>query len=149
MTSLELKDKREQLRLKAENILNAGKAESRKLTDEENNEYNSICKEIADVDKELRDLQNELNNKKEIKKMSKEKFSLIKAIRSVANNQVLDERSQEIVNEGIAEMRKSGQSFAGQIVLPVEERADVQATVTGNGAEVVAEDKLNILGPIY
>lgn len=149
MTSLELKDKREQLRLKAENIINAGKAESRKLTDEENNEYNSICKEIADVDKELRDLQNELNNKKEIKKMSKENFSLIKAIRSVANNQVLDERSQEVVNEGIAEMRKSGQSFAGQIVLPVEERAAVQATVTGAGAEAVAEDKLNILGPIY
>jgi len=148
-SSLELKDKREQLRLKAENILNAGKAESRKLTDEENNEYNSICKEIADVDKELRDLQNELNNKKEIKKMTKENFSLIKAIRSVANNQVLDERSQEVVNEGIAEMRKSGQSFAGQIVLPVEERADVQATVTGAGAEVVAEDKLNILAPIY
>ena len=149
MTSLELKDKREQLRLKAENILNAGKAESRKLTDEENNEYNSICKEIADVDKELRDLQNQLNNKKEIKKMSKENFSLIKAIRSVANNQTLDERSQEVVNEGIAEMRKSGQSFAGQIVLPVEERADVQATVAGAGQETVAEDKLNILGPIY
>ena len=149
MTSLELKDKREQLRLKGENILNAGKAESRKLTDEENNEYNSICKEIADIDKELRDLQSKLNNKKEIKKMSKENFSLIKAIRSVANNQVLDERSQEVVNEGIAEMRKSGQSFAGQIVLPVEERAAVQATVTGAGQEVVAEDKLNILAPIY
>ena len=148
-TSLELKDKREQLRLKGENILNAGKAESRKLTDEENNEYNSICKEIADVDKELRDLQNELNNKKEIKKMSKENFSLIKAIRSVANNQTLDERSQEVVNEGIAEMRKSGQSFAGQIVLPVEERAAVQATVAGAGQETVAEDKLNILAPIY
>lgn len=149
MTSLELKDKREQLRLKGENILNAGKAESRKLTDEENNEYNSICKEIIDVDKELRDLQSKLNNKKEIKKMSKENFSLIKAIRSVANNQTLDERSQEVVNEGIAEMRKSGQSFAGQIVLPVEERAAVQATVTGAGQEVVAEDKLNILAPIY
>lgn len=152
MTSLELKDKREQLRLKAENILNTGKAESRKLTDEENNEYNSICKEIADVDTELRNLQNELNksnDKKEIKKMSKENFSLIRAIRCVANNQTLDERSQEVVNAGIAEFRKSGQSFGGQIVIPVEERAAIQATVATAGAEAVAEDKLNILGPIY
>lgn len=149
MTSLELKDKKEQLRIKAQNILNTSKAESRKLTDEENNEYNSICKEIADVDTELRNLQNELNKSNNKKEMSKEKFSLIKAIRSVANNQVLDERSQEVVNAGIAEFRKSGQSFGGQIVLPVEERAAVVAGTATNGAEVVAEDKLNILQPIY
>lgn len=149
MTSLELTDKKEQLQLKAENILNTGKAEMRKLTDEETDEYNSICKQIADVETELRDLQKELSNNKKKNKIMKENFSLIKAIRSVANNQSLDERSQEIVNEGVAEMRKSGQSYAGQIVLPVEERGDVQATVTGKGAEVVAEDKLNILDPIY
>lgn len=148
MNTLELTDKKEQLKLQAENILNVGKAEMRKLTEDETNEYNSICEQIADVETELRDLQKELSNKKETKEM-KENFSLLKAIRNVANNQVLDERSQEIVNLGIAEMRKSGQSFAGQIVLPVEERAAIQATVSKQGAEVVAEDKLNILAPIY
>ena len=45
-------------------------------------------------------------------------------------------------------MRKAGQSFSGQIVLPIEERGDIQATVTANGQEVVAEDKLNILEPL-
>ena len=55
MTSLELTDKKEQLTLKAQNLLNAGKAEQRKLTDEETKEYNSICKEIADIEIELRD----------------------------------------------------------------------------------------------
>ena len=99
MTSLELTDKKEQLTLKAQNLLNAGKAEQRKLTDEETKEYNSICKQIADIETELRDLQKELsNNKIENKKENMENFSLLKAIRMVANNQTLDERSQEVIN---------------------------------------------------
>jgi hypothetical protein len=49
-------------------------------------------------------------------------FSLLKAINDVANNRQMDERSQEMVNAGIAEMRKAGLSYSGQIVLPVEER---------------------------
>lgn len=44
MNSLELIDKKEQLTLKAKNILNIGKAEARKLTEEENNTYNDLCK---------------------------------------------------------------------------------------------------------
>lgn len=148
MTSLELIDKKEQLTLKAQNMLNGIKEEQRKFTESEESDYNLLCKEIADTEAELRELNNKLiNNKKEVKKM--ENFSLIKAIRSVANNQPLDERAQEIVNMGIAEMRKSGQSFAGQIVIPTEYRADIQATVATHGEEVVAEDKANILAPIY
>jgi len=77
-----------------------------------------------------------------------EKFSLLKAIRAIANNQTLDERSQEVVNTGIEEMRKSGQSYSGQIILPVEERAAIVAGTAKNGQEVVAEDKLNILAPL-
>lgn len=32
-----------------------------------------------------------------------EKFSLLKAINDVANNRQLDERSQEVVNQGVTE----------------------------------------------
>ena len=42
-----------------------------------------------------------------------EKFSLLKAINDVANNRQLDEKSQEVINAGMAEMRKSGLSFSG------------------------------------
>lgn len=150
MTSLELTDKKEQLRLKAQNMLSSIKSEMRKFTDDENNEYLSICKEIENVESELRDLQVKLQTNKEIKsKRTMENFSLIKAIRSVANNQPLDEKAQEVINLGVEEMRKSGQSYAGQIVIPTEMRAAAQATVAGQGAEVVAEDKANILAPIY
>ena len=146
MNSVELLDKKEQLQLKAQNIINQGKHESRKLTTDEEREYNDLCKQIADTDNEIRDLGNKLNNKKEVRKM--EKFSLLKAIRAIANNQTLDERSQEVVNTGIEEMRKSGQSYSGQIILPVEERAAIVAGTAKNGQEVVAEDKLNILAPL-
>lgn len=147
INSLTLKDKREQLKIKAESLLNEARKEARKLSADEESEYNDLCKQIADVDNKLRDLNNKLNNK-EIKTTMKENFSLLKAVRAIANNQTLDERSQEVVNAGIAEMRKSGQSYSGQIVLPVEERADIQATKAGKGQEIVAEDKLNILAPL-
>ena len=147
MNSLTLKDKREQLKIKAESLLGEAKKESRKLSTDEEKEYNDLCKQISDVDNELRALNNKLNNK-ETRTMTKEKFSLLKAVRAIANNQTLDERSQEVVDAGIAEMRKSGQSYSGQIVLPVEERANVQATKATAGQEIVAEDKLNILAPL-
>ena len=131
--SLALTDKKEQLKIKAESLLNEAKKEARKLSIDEETEYNDLCKQIADVDKELRDLNDKLNNK-ETKTTMKENFSLLKAVRAIANNQTLDERSQEVVNAGIAEMRKSGQSYSGQIVLPVEERAAVVAGTATNGS---------------
>lgn len=145
MNSIELIDKKEQLQLKAQNIINQGKHESRKLTTDEEREYNDLCKQIADTENEIRQLNQKLNKKETMKK---ETFSLLKAVRAIANNQQLDERSQQVVNAGIAEMRKSGQSYSGQIILPVEERADMQATVADHGQEIVAEDKLNILAPL-
>lgn len=145
MNSIELIDKKEQLQLKAQNIINQGKHESRKLTTDEEREYNDLCKQIADTENEIRQLNQKLNKKGTMKK---ETFSLLKAVRAIANNQQLDEKSQQVVNAGIAEMRKSGQSYSGQIILPVEERADVQATVADHGQEIVAEDKLNILAPL-
>lgn len=147
--TLELLDKKEQLTIQAKNILTAGKSESRKLSADEENTYNDLCKQIADVDKEIRDINDKLNKEtNKVIKRTMSKFSLIKAVNDIANNRNLDERSQEVVNAGIAEMRKAGQSYSGQIVLPIEERGNIQATVTTNGQEVVAEDKLNILEPL-
>lgn len=144
MNSVELLDKKEQLQLRAENLLNSVEKEARKLNADEEVEFNSLLKQIEDTEIELN---NKLNdNEKRNKTM--EKFSLINAINAVVNNRNLDETAQEVVNAGIAEMRKAGQSFSGQIILPVEERANIQATVATNGQEVVAEDKLNILEPL-
>lgn len=142
MNSIELIDKKEQLKKQAEEILQKAQLEQRKLNEGEAEEFNALKMQIADVEDELRKLNNTLN--KEVKQM--EKFSLLKAINDVANNRQLDERSQEVVNQGVTEMRKAGLSYSGQIQLPVEERADIAAT--GNGEEAVAVDKLNILEPL-
>ena len=144
MDSLTLIDKREQLKKKAEDLISNAEKELRKLNDKENDELNSIKKEIADLDNEIKNIEN--RNTKTNKVMAK--FSLLKAINDVANNRELDERAQEVVSNGIAEMRKAGQSFTGQIVLPMEMRSDIQATVATAGKENVAEDKLGILEPL-
>lgn len=146
MNSVELIDKRNQLKIQAEAIISNAEKECRKLDDEETNKYEELKKQMVDVDNEIRNLNEKLN--KQTDKRTMEKFSLLKAINDIANNRQLDERSQEIVNNGISEMRKAGLSYSGQIVLPIEERSTVQATVATAGQEVVAEDKLNILEPL-
>lgn len=144
MTSIELIDKKEQLQIRAENILSGAEKESRKLTDEESANFNEILNQIKVADTELREITDNLNKETNYK-TTMENFSLLKAVAARANGKQLDERAQEVVNAGIAEMRKAGISYSGDIVLPMEYRADVQATVEGAGKENVATDVLGIL----
>jgi HK97 family phage major capsid protein len=145
MTSVELLDKKTQLKLRAESLIKNAELETRELNEEESSEWDSIMNQISEIEKELEQIKEKLN--KETNSRAMKNFSLLKAINDVANNRQMDERSQEMVNAGIAEMRKAGLSYSGQIVLPIEER-EIQATVATNGQEVVAEDKLNILEPL-
>ena len=150
MDTLTLIDQKEQLRKKAEALIAGAEKELRKLNEGEESELTSIKKEIVDLDSQIKQIEEESkrNYKPQTKTKSMEKFSLLKAINDVANNRQLDERAQEVVTAGKAEMSKSGQSYSGQIVLPVEERAGIQATVATAGQENVAEDKLGILDPL-
>jgi HK97 family phage major capsid protein len=143
MDSLTIIDKREQLRSKLNDMLDIAEKEQRKLTDDETKEFEALNTEIRELENKINDIKTET---KEVRKMGK--FSLLKAINDIANNRQLDERALEVVNQGITEMRKAGQNYSGQIQLPLEERAVVQATVEGQGAETVAEDLLNILEPL-
>ena len=120
MTSIELLDKKTQLKLRAESILKNAELETRELNEEESSEWDSIMNQISEIEKELEQIKEKLN--KETNSRAMKNFSLLKAINDVANNRQMDERSQEMVNAGIAEMRKAGLSYSGQIVLPVEER---------------------------
>lgn len=145
MNSVELLDKRNQLKIQAENILASAEKEVRKLNELEVEKFEALKKEMVETDKQIKELNQKLKN--ETSKRGMENFSLLKAINDVANNRQLDERSQSVVNAGIEEMRKAGLSYSGQILLPIESR-DIQATVATNGKEAVAEDKLNILEPL-
>ena len=164
MNSVELMDKKEQLRIQAEALLKGAETESRKMNDEETNSFNKYLDEMKEVDEELRKIQNELKDDKaesnfdtKTEKRNMKQFSLLKAINAIANNQPLDEAAQAVVNVGKDEMRTSGQAITGQIQLPVEERAfdgvitatnEFTADTNNGGKENVAVDKLGILEPL-
>ena len=161
--SLELKDAREQLKKRALEIIDTCKKEVRDLTDAENNELEQIKLQIKEKDEELRDLQERLNNlsfeteeNEEVRNIENNKsintekmnkrFSLIRAIRSIANNQPLDDVAMAVIKEGQEEARKAGVNAQGQIQLPTEERATV--TVTAEGEDVVVTEIADILTPL-
>ena len=98
------------------------------------------CDEYDECDKYKEDI-----NKRNITKMNK-KFSLIKAIRSVANGQPQDSITKAVLAAGAKEMRSSALNYTGQIQLPGEARASI--TVDVEGEDVVATDLFDIVKPI-
>ena len=103
-------------------------------------------KECGEEPKEERNTKTQ--NKKSI--TMEKRFSLLRAINEIANGKQLDAASQAVVNAGAEEMRKSGQSFSGQIQLPVGELREgpVHYTAAGDGEHVIVTDYLNILEPL-
>ena len=165
MNSVEILDKKDILKKRAEEIINQCKTEVRTLTEDEDKEINSIKEQINALNEEMRMLEKELEtydekipqdeiveertnnnliNKTE-KKMNKE-FRLVKAIRDIANNKQLDEVTSAVIAKGQEEMRKSGLNFGGQIQLPTEERAAI--TVTAEHEDVIETEFENLLAPL-
>lgn len=154
MNSLEILDKKAILKDRAFCMIEQCKAQIRNFTTDELEEYNSIKKEITDLNEELRNINAALspstiiNNNLNNTKLTMEKnFSLIKAIRSVSNNKALDNVSAAVVEAGAEEMRKAGLNYVGQIQLPSTEYRAV--TVTDEGEDVVATDMLDLVKPLH
>lgn len=109
---------------------------------EDDEQEKEECAECEDKEDE----ENKRNNNIISSKMNKRKFSLVKAIRNIANNQPLDNVTLAVINAGQEEARKAGVNAQGQIQLPTEERASV--TVAAEGEDVVATDLFDILTPL-
>ena len=88
------------------------------------------------------DYKENISNRNKMKKQ----FSLLKAINNIANNSPLDAVSQAVINAGADEMRSAGQSFCGQIQLPVDSRAAV--TVTDEHDDVIEVQFADLLTPL-
>ena len=153
MNSVEILDKKAQLKAKAQEITDLCKTEIRDLNDAENAELETIKAELESLNEELRKLDTSISEEKEIEitntktktKMNKE-FRLLQAINDIANNRNLSDVATAVVNEGANEMRKAGLSFGGQIQLPIESRSAI--TVSDEGEDVVVTDFENILEPL-
>lgn len=169
MNSVEIQDKKLNLRNRCEEIINLCKTEIREMTEDEQKEFDDAKEEIKNLNTQLRELKEKLENyseelpkddevKEENKinennKRSKEimnsNFRLIKAINDIANSRSLDEVASAVNHKGNEEMRKAGLSYGGQIQLPVQELRDV--VVNGDDGvhgDLVATDIYNILEPL-
>ena len=107
--------------------------------DEPKDEYKQMEEPQPDKDEDKKE---NISNRNKMKKQ----FSLLKAINDIANNRSLDAASQAVINAGADEMRSAGQSFSGQIQLPVESRAAV--TVTDEHDDVIEVEFADLLTPL-
>lgn len=151
MDLVQLIEKRKELLSELTEIVSVGKAECRKLSNVENKEFNKLTAELDAIDKEIDNKQNansNLINNRNNNKTNMEKFSLLKAIEARANGRNLDEDALNVVEAGKNEMRKSGLSFSGDIILPMEYRANIVAGTTNAGQEIVGEQKVGIIEPL-
>lgn len=161
MNSLEITDRKKELRDSVNAIIATCKAEVREMSEDEQNTYNAAVEELERLNAELAALKEKLNalepltdegennneeTKTETKRMEKKNFSLIKAIRSVSNNKALDNLTAAVVEQGAAEMRNAGLNYVGQIQLPSAEQRAV--TVTTEGEDTVATEIFDVVTPL-
>lgn len=134
-----------QLRDQSEDVKKEEEKENTDSTEEEEPKDDDDAKEEEEPEVEDEEEDNKRSNIN-INTMKEERnFSLVKAIRAIANNQQMDDFTAAVIAEGKEENRKAGISSQGQIQLP-STRATV--TVASEGEDVVVTDLLDILTPL-
>lgn len=140
MNILELKEKQLNLKKQMRSMLAVGKSENRELTEDEQVELDEIKDELDIIQEKIDNIENENENLEPEKPMeTNSKTNLIKMINSVVEGRSFTDAEAKAINEAKQEMRKSGLSSKGQIVL----RAVTAGTAT-KGKENVAEDKKSL-----
>lgn len=125
-----------------ETVEKSDEVQEDKVEDEDKD--NDVEGEDKEEDKEARSARTKHIN---INTMKEQRFSLLKAIRNVAENRQQDMVTAAVLNEGMKEMRAAGLSTVGQIYIPtMETRAAV--SVASEGVDVVATDLYDIIEPL-
>lgn len=115
------------------------------VVDEDKDKDNDVEGEDKEDKEETRSART--NKHININTMKEQRFSLLKAIRNVAENRQLDNVTAAVCNEGMKEMRAAGLNTVGQIYIPtMETRAAV--SVASEGVDVVATDLYDIIEPL-
>lgn len=157
MSTLHLRDERANLLEHNRQMLSAAQGEVRKLSDEETRIFNENLVSIRRLDAEIKAAQQasarsngeQVNrNDKTIKNVDMSNFSLIAAINNKLEGRNHSEAALSIFTQGKEEMRRSGLTNTGDIVLPIEYRAEILAGTATQGAEIVPEQKMAILPPL-
>src|SRR5665647_888342 len=130
-------------------FIEVGEAEKRELNADETVNFTAIETEIRALETQI-SVKNNINTNPIIRKKENNmnEFSLLRAIEARANGRTLDENAQRFIDAGKDEFKRAGLGFSGDIVIPMEIRADILAGTAGAGQETVAEQKLQILAPL-
>jgi len=145
----------EEINENEENIINSNSVtmEENKNNEmqERNENIDALKNEMEGLKRSINDLQagQEAVSKKvstiKVREEKKHNFSLLRAIREVANGDKLSDDVEAIVRAGREEMRNAGFNPVGQIIVP-QMRADV--TVTTEHDDTIGIDVYNTFAPI-
>lgn len=126
-------------------IIDAGEAEQRKLTENEENDFKRLEEEIRGLKLELRKEEN--NELKANKKMENKRFSVLEAINDVINGRKHNEDVQAYLDETRALAANAGLGMNGQIQIDTRAVQGVvnAQTSTGEGVETVATETWDLL----
>lgn len=149
MTVLELKEKRMAAEKRMEAILTKAQNEKRSLAEEEEREFQEKKAEARSLTDKIDALTQWLASQKvpETRKQGR-KFSFVKAIKALSEKRSLED-PEAAVNE-VAERNafQPATRSANSILIPMEKRASLQATLANVGKEDVATDLLDLVTPL-
>jgi HK97 family phage major capsid protein len=156
MTKLEIKEERDKLSSFADALFAQVKAEDRTMTEDEKAKIQLNLRKLEDLN--LMEASGDLkgfdgkpvDGFKNVHVAKREKFSMIKSIREMANNRKLNDIAADMNIMGQQQFRTAGINVEGGLILPsYYERADIEAQgAATTGIEIVAEDKKAILPPL-
>lgn len=108
------------------------------VVDEDKDKDNDVEGEDKEETRSARTTHKHIN----INTMKEQRFSLLKAIRNVAENRQFDPLTAKIIADGQKEQRQAGLNTVGQIFIPFEQRAAV--SVTAEGSDIVGTNLMAI-----
>lgn len=158
MNSVDIMERKATLKDEANSLIETARVEIRTLNETETNRINEIKQELANLNDELRNLEStvelpvetktEIINNSNIRTQMNKSFSLLAAIRNIAENKQQDALSQSVIDKGAEEMRNAGINYVGQIQIPMSQEYRT-VTVTTEHDDVVATDLMDVLEPLH
>lgn len=146
----ELRDEKQTLRSRVDQILKDAKAEERMMTDAESKEVGQAQIRMVEIEQEIIDRRSSLENGKGTPVTTKERFSLRRAILNAATRAGQTDAELKVMERAAELHRGSGcDSLTGQIHIPLaEERALFTAATEAATGVVVEEEQKEMLLPL-
>lgn len=142
MNLLKLIDQRNSVKAQLDSLISTAETEQRMLNESEDTK-------LTELKDEYRTLNEQITNKQEIKTITMKNFSLLQTIGNVVNRRSQEDSVQELIELGKAELRKAGQTADGDVVIPMELRADITAEsgagIAKETADLVTALKANLV----